>query len=95
MNEDFGESDTDSRDSQDQTTKAKGKELPIEKLSTIYQFLLSVTDGLSHEQVKNVHQNPLQFVRTDKETELLDLVAKDERFRGMMELYGMFRNLIA
>ena len=34
-------------------------------------------------------------MRTDKETELLDLVSKDERFRGMMELYGLFRNLIA
>ena len=54
-----------------------------------------MTEGLSHDQVKNVHQNPLQFVRTDKETELLDLVAKDDRFRGMMELYGLFRNLIA
>lgn len=42
-----------------------------------------------------MHQNPLQFVRTDKDAELLDLLAKDERFRGMMELYALFRDLIA
>jgi len=34
-------------------------------------------------------------VRTDKESELIELLSKDERFRGMMELYGLFRELIA
>ena len=42
-----------------------------------------------------MHQNPLQFVRTDKESDLLALLTKDERFRGMIELYGLFRDLLA
>lgn len=73
----------------------KIKNMPIEKLSLVYRFLLQVTEGLSSEQIKSVHQNPLQFVRTDKDAELLDLLAKDERFRGMMETYALFRDLIA
>ena len=69
--------------------------MPIEKLSMVYRFLLQVTEGLSHDQIKSVHQNPLQFVRTDKDAELLDLLNKDERFKGMMEIYALFRELIA
>ena len=34
-------------------------------------------------------------MRADKEADLVDLIAKDERFRGMMELYALFRDLIA
>ena len=54
-----------------------------------------MSNGLSSDQVRSVHQNPLQYVRTDKPDELLELYHKDDRFRGMMELYGMFRELIA
>lgn len=34
-------------------------------------------------------------MRTDKDSELIDLLNKDERFRGMMEMYALFRDLIA
>ena len=34
-------------------------------------------------------------MRTDKDAELVDLLNKDERFRGMMEVYALFRDLIA
>jgi hypothetical protein len=35
------------------------------------------------------------LIRTEKESELADMLVKDERFRGMMEVYAIFRELIA
>jgi hypothetical protein len=34
-------------------------------------------------------------VKDSKETDLLDFLKKDEKFRGMMEMYSIFRTLIA
>jgi hypothetical protein len=54
-----------------------------------------MSGGLESSQIKNIHNNPLALIRTDKESELADLLVKDERFRGMMEVYAIFRELIA
>ena len=69
--------------------------LPYDKLIHMHNFLESTSGGLSQDQMKSIHQNPLQFIRVDKETELVDMLQRDERFRGMMEVYSMFRELIA
>ena len=61
----------------------------------MYNFLEKMSGGLDPQQIKNIHQNPLALIRTDKEAELADLLIKDERFRGMMEIYSIFRELIA
>ena len=66
--EDFGESDDDKEsdqsdaDEEGNLPKEKARKIKpqsIDKLSQIYRFLLNVTAGLSPDQVKNVHQNPL------------------------------------
>ena len=102
MFEDFEESQSDSDDDEEedvpqpgQQRKKKTRHMDVNRLSIAYKFLMNVSDGLSNDQVRSVHQNPLQYIRTDKPDELLELYHKDERFRGMMELYGMFRELIA
>ena len=35
------------------------------------------------------------FVKDLKDKELFEIIAKDERFRGMMEFYAIFREIIA
>lgn len=63
--EDFGDSDDEKDSGSDEETADKNglpkervkkiKNLPIEKLCIVYRFLMQVTEGLSHDQIKNVH----------------------------------------
>ena len=49
-------------ENQGRTNRQKAKKMkpvPVDKLAIIYRYLLTVTVGLSAEQVKSVHQNPL------------------------------------
>ena len=43
------------------------------------------------------HQDPLLFVKDLRDKDLQEMLnnSKDERFRGMMEFYGIFRDMIA
>jgi hypothetical protein len=48
--------------------------LSYDKLIHMHNFLESTSGGLSQDQMKSIHQNPLQFIRVDKDTELVDLL---------------------
>ena len=67
----------------------------IDKLSHIFSFLDLIAQNLSVDHLKSVHQNPLAYIKTDKEEDLLQLIAKDDRFKGMMEVYALFRDVIS
>ena len=67
----------------------------IDRLSHIYSFLDLIGQNLSVDHLRSVHQNPLAYIKTDKEEELCALIEKDERFKGMMEVYGLFRDVIS
>lgn len=43
----------------------------------------------------SVHQNPLKNIRTENNHELQQLVDSDQKFRGMMEVYSIFRDVIS
>ena len=62
----------------------------LDKLSHIYSFLDLIAQNLSVDHLKSVHQNPLAYIKTEKEADLCALIAKDDRFKGMMEVYGLF-----
>ncbi len=42
-----------------------------------------------------VHQNPLKNIRVDNTENLQHLLDTDPKFRGMMELFGYFRDVIS
>ncbi len=53
-------------------------------------------DGMVRElKTDSVHQNPLKNIRTEKSDELQQLVESDPKFRGMMEVYNIFRDIIS
>ena len=66
MFEDFEESQSDSDDDEEedvpqpgQQRKKKTRHMDVNRLSIAYKFLMNVSDGLSNDQVRSVHQNPL------------------------------------
>ena len=44
--------------------------LPMDNLVKMYAFLETMSGGLDPQQTKNIHQNPLALIRTDKDNEL-------------------------
>ena len=56
----------------------------LDKLSHIYSFLDLIAQNLSVDHLKSVHQNPLAYIKTEKEA---------DRFKGMMEVYGLMADL--
>ena len=37
----------------------------------------------------------MAYIKTDKEADLCNLIQKDDRFKGMMEIYALFRDVIS
>ena len=58
----------------------------------VFGFLDSMVRELKTD---SVHQNPLKNIRTEKCEELQQLVESDAKFRGMMEVYNIFRDIIS
>lgn len=67
----------------------------FDKLKYIYKFLDLIAQNLSSQHLKSVHQNPLAYIKTEKTEDLCNLITKDERFKGMMEVYALYRDVIS
>eukprot|EP00347_Sterkiella_histriomuscorum_P002228 403368978 len=67
-----------------------------DKAINLFNFMDDMVNKMPNSSIQKTHQDPLLFVKDLKDKDLLELLnSKDERFKGMMEFYAIFRDIIA
>ncbi|CDW76704.1 UNKNOWN [Stylonychia lemnae] len=68
-----------------------------DKALNLFSFLEDIVDKMPQQSINKTHQDPLLFVKDLKDKDLIELLNSKEqqRFKGMMEFYSIFRDIIA